>query len=496
MNSFSINKIASILAIFTITLFLLEGCKKKETTIGSDFLDSQKFNSGTYRDTQIKSFTTQRKETATSNVSHNLVGVYSDPIFGTIKSSFGIQVILSEEDPDFGTSPIIDSVVLTMPFINEGTDTTHIVYGDLSKSMTLEISQLQDLYHPDTTYYSDIVFSHNPAFSIIPNFEYSPDSLTLGDGSKIGPAFITKLDDSFFQTNVLDQGGTSSLVNNSNFLHYFYGLHFEVTENDGHLIPFEMTNGASLILYYKNSDKDSKGDPLPQQNFELEFSTKVSRINSYNIDETTISDPSSTLLAQIGGDTLDGAETMYLQGMSGLEGNIKLFTNTDQLNSLRDSSWLINDAQLVYRVTDNNGSGDGIAPPFKLLMANRDTIDANNGGDYRLIDNVVEPILFGGSLQTSQTILDVNKEKRYYKFKITNHVASILDGEYEYDDNGEKKLDENGNSIFKYNEENNFPIKLIPLSGSESPSRVEVYGNKNSDDKKLFLEIHYSKKIK
>ena len=511
MNLFSISKIARSLAIFTLTLFVLGSCEKKENTIGSGFLDGEKFGSGIYRSTKINAYTKENEKIRTSGTSVNLIGAYQDVIFGMTKSSFGIQVSLSKEDPDFGTNPIVDSVVLTMPYLGREVGdsimdyNTDSIFGNNSIPMSFKISQLTKFLHPDSAYYSTIDLPTSDEIFNNPAFVFSPDSIVLTHldttdtgadttiVSKIAASFRQKLDNNFFQQNILDLEGSHLLESNSNFItNHINGFVFETESTDGAIYTFNMFKNTSLMIYYKNDDKDVKGNPLPQQEFELDFSNILSRVNKYEFDRSA-ADPSLITQLTPGYDGTQGSDFLYIQGMSGLESNVELFTDKVQLDTLREENWLINRAELVYRVSDDNGNA--VAPPFRLMLANSDSLDVA-GSDYRIIDYIIEPASFDGYLRSDATILTDNTEKRYYKFRITNHVSAILDGEVQYDEKGDVILDDDNKPIVKYDDNINYKINLISFSGSTSVSRAKIHGTNNTIDKSknLFLEIHYSKK--
>ena len=502
MNLFSISKIARSLAIFTLALFVLGSCEKKENTIGSGFLDGEKFGSGIYRKAKIIAYTKENEKIRTSGTSVNLIGAYQDVSFGMTKSSFGIQVSLSKEDPSFGTNPIVDSVVLTMPYLGKEVDgkmdyDTDSIFGNKNIPMSFKISQLIEFLHPDSTFYSTVDLPTSDEIFNNPAFIFSPDSIiltrldTTDTGadttivSKIVASFRQKLDNNYFQQNILDLEGSHLLESNSNFItNHINGFVFETESIDGAIYTFNMFKNTSLMIYYKNDDKDVKGKPLPQQEYELKFSNKLSRVNKYEFDRSA-ADPSLITQLAPGYDDTQGADILYIQGMSGLESAVKLFTDKVQLDTLREENWMINRAELVYRVSDDNGNA--VAPPFRLMMANSDSLDVE-GSDFRIIDYSIDPASFDGYLRSDATILADNTEKRYYKFRITNHISAILDGEIKMNDNGDYEV--------IYDDKTNYEIRLISFSGSTSVSRAKIYGTNNTIDKtkNLFLEIHYSKK--
>jgi len=503
MNLFSISKIARSLAIFTLALFVLGSCEKKENTIGSGFLDGEKFGSGIYRKTKITAFTTERDSIVTSRAKVNLLGVYKDPIFGQIKTSFGLQIGLSEEGPDFGANALVDSVILTMPYlgrvesdkINYETDS---IYGDVTIPMDIIISEMGDYLNPSDTYYSFFDLTKNIVTEIDRFDSFIPelDSITLygherdgkvKDTTTIPASFRVKLDTAYFQRKIinLNKNGIKDykLAEESNFFNYINGLVFDIQGTNGAVITFDMFKNSSLIIYYKNDDTDDKGEPTPPQNFDLKFSNSYASINSYKFDRSSAD---ASLITQIDPNYQQdqGSDYLFLQGMSGLEAEIELFTDRVQLDTLRKENWMINRAELVYRVSDDNGKA--VAPPFRLMMANSDSLEVA-GADYRIIDYVIEPAAFDGYLRSDVTILSDNVEKRYYKFRLTNHISAILDGEI--------KMNENGEYEVVYDDKVNYKIKLTSFSGSTSVSRTKMHGTNNIDkSKNLFLEIHYSKK--
>jgi len=507
MNSFSIQKIARSLAIFTITLFVLGSCEKKENTIGSGFLNGEKFDGGIYRKTKLLTFTTQKELIKTSGASLNLLGVYQDPIFGNIKSSFAIQAALSKEGPDFGTNPIIDSVILTMPYLGRAdsdstvTFNTDSIYGNKNLEMNIKISRLISFLHPDSTYYSDISF---PIGDEIYNeiHVFNPDSISLSYRDttdtgldtiihyKVPPSFRLKLINKFFQDNIVDTDPIN-LATNGNFIKHINGFVFETESTDGAIYSLNMLKKTGIVLYYHNDESYIRdGKVFKSERYDLVFSSKLARVNKYDFDRD-MADPSLVAQLKDDYDTIPGSDFIFMQGMSGIQADIKLFTDDIQLDTLRKEKWIVNRADLVFRVSDDNKSDVG--PPFRLMMVNRDSISVP-GADYRMIDYVIEPFAFNGYLKSDATILS-NSEDRYYRFRITNYVSAILDGELKLDENGQPIKDKDGNFEVIYDDNTNYPLRLISFSGNESVSRVKLNGSNNSDSSKnIFLEIQYSKK--
>ncbi|MEN8137217.1 MAG: DUF4270 domain-containing protein [Bacteroidota bacterium] len=513
MSQKSIIKIAKGLAIFSILFVITIACKKDVNDIGSDFLEGEKFETGIFRGTKLLAFTSQNEKVVSSRSSLNLLGAYKDNVFGTTISSFGAQLGLGSTNPDFGTNPKIDSVILTMPYLgkedtktvkdSDGNDSivsfinyvTDSVYGDALMPMHIQISEMNKFMHPDTTYYSnvDLPTVGSPLYedqNFIANFnEISLLSYLYDDEGNVDSTIVTTLpaafrahlDKDYFQSKIIDMQGSSVLDNNSNFISYMNGLVFNTTSTDGAIFSFNLLSGTSIEIFYTNEDLDDEGEALPQQRFSLYFGSNYARVNKYEFDRSTITDPGSTLLAQLAGDTLEGSDAIYLQGMSGLEGNIKLFSDEEQLQALRDSNWVINEASLTFRVTENKESA--VSVPYKLYIFNRDSID---GGDWRIIDEYRDQLAFGGSMREDPYMF--GGDNRYYKFRITGLIHELLNGKTE------QTVEGVDSQVYPYN----YPIRLISVSGTESTSRVKLNSNivdgNNPDVKNLRLEIKYSKK--
>src|SRR5690606_16880229 len=60
----------------------------------------------------------------TNNLPVHLLGVYKEPVFGLQTASVLTQLALSPAAPNFGSEPIIDSVVLTLPYYSTRLENT------------------------------------------------------------------------------------------------------------------------------------------------------------------------------------------------------------------------------------------------------------------------------------------------------------------------------------------------------------------------------------
>jgi hypothetical protein len=72
--------------------------------MGTQFMDSTTIIAQSFWDDSL----------ITKGLTNNVLGYINDPTFGTTKADFYAQYLLSGKSVNFGTSPMIDSVVLSI----------------------------------------------------------------------------------------------------------------------------------------------------------------------------------------------------------------------------------------------------------------------------------------------------------------------------------------------------------------------------------------------
>ena len=108
--------------LMLITVLAFISCDEDYNTIGGDLIGGQ-FDSLPKYQPGVKAYSKKLGPVQTNNLPVNLLGVYNDPIFGLQEANVLTQLSLSTGNPDFGTEPILDSVVLTLPYFSTQVDT-------------------------------------------------------------------------------------------------------------------------------------------------------------------------------------------------------------------------------------------------------------------------------------------------------------------------------------------------------------------------------------
>ena len=204
--------------IFTIVIvplaFFFSACEEPDI-IGMDVLPGVDSIGIEFWDTtSIISYSEIEDSVRTDETTSNLLGSFKDPVFGTTSASFYTQVRLSSNDVDFGTSPVFDSLILSLAYSG--------YYGDTSVSQNVIIYELTEDIYRDSNYYSNQSFlfiKPNLAnYKFLPN----PNDSVYVDGEMQAPQLRINFDqilgDKFLQA------ASSDLTDNDNFLKFCKGL--------------------------------------------------------------------------------------------------------------------------------------------------------------------------------------------------------------------------------------------------------------------------------
>ncbi|HIA37215.1 MAG TPA: DUF4270 family protein, partial [Flavobacteriales bacterium] len=126
----------------------------------------------------------------------NLLGAYTDPVFGYTAASFYTQFSMTTNNVGFGSSFVPDSLVLTIGYVGS--------YGPSPSAQTVNVYRLTEDIYEDSAYYSNRDFAYDPlelaSVSIAPVDEDSVVRIKL-DGSNS----VFSSNDSFFVDNAAFQ---------------------------------------------------------------------------------------------------------------------------------------------------------------------------------------------------------------------------------------------------------------------------------------------------
>ncbi|OCB75360.1 DUF4270 domain-containing protein [Flavobacterium crassostreae] len=515
----------------------LYSCDKDYNSIGDGLLGDNHF--GLEKSSfDVIGYNQKTGPVQSNNLAVNPLGIYDTDGFGSTTANFVTQVALETVNPVIGKNPVIESVVLTIPYFStlkstdtngDSTYTLDSIYGPDNAKLKLSVFEsgyfIRNL-DPDTglkesqKYYTDqnAMFEAVKASMRLNNsldvgqndlFRFSADQYRyteMVDGKETikreAPAVRLDLDKGFFKTKIMDAVASNKLVSNDVFKDYFRGLYFKVEKSGANPSGLAMLDfkKAKITINYKEDTSDT--DP-----------TRVAKTivlkligNTVSLREHTSNAVYANAISSAAVNTVLGDEKLYLKGGDGSLAILELFGKdlygvdgktgapngvADQLDLIRANKWLINEASLVVRLDATASANDKKANRVYLY-------DFNNNkpvSDY-FYDNSTAAgngksakFLFGGILNQQ------NPADSYYKISLTNHIRSLVKNT----DSTNVKLGLAITESIAVATSNSLKtpttkISKVPTASVMSPQGAIVHGSRAVDPKnKLKLEIYYTK---
>lgn len=395
-----------IIGSFACSLLLLaSGCKKPDDDLGLELLPGDALELAS--DTAIvHAFTYRDSAVQTSGLTRNLVGSYTDPVFGALKASLVAQLRLTANNIGQGADNsglVADSIVLALAF---ETPNTH--YGNL-QSQRFVVQELATALTADTVYRSnrrplviaeDLVALHGG--------EITPEPYTnpiVGNDTLV-PQIRIPLRLSLAQ-RILDEFGDPPLADNGAFTNFFKGIKVSVDNPvqapyQGGVFHINTIGGKTKItLYYR----DLLNEPERQRTLDLVTSSSGVRYTSVERD---IAQALGTNLALALADTTVEAGTLYLQTLGGYRNALRF----PDLRTLAGNGRALSKAELIIPV--NGAYYPYYSPPTTLLLFRR-----NAGADMFLPDQLSGVTGIGG---------EFNIVAQAYKFNITRYANQVMNG--------------------------------------------------------------------
>jgi hypothetical protein len=511
------NKMLKLTTVVAVVFSVL-ACENDFETIGSGVIGEPGFDADLYDEAEINARTVNPGPVQTNNLQLNLLGVYNDQLFGTQEASILSSIILTAPDPDFGTEPVLDSVVMSIPYFSREVvedEQTSYKLDSIYGSGPFKLSVIESKFYlnnldPDTDfqqaqkYYSNMeprilnnlgtLLYENDNFipSSEPVTEYIPGETGDGDTLNLGPALRVKLDKEFFQSKILEKGGSQELMNFNNFRDYFRGVYLkaDAVDNNGSMMLLNLQEvNAGISLYYRTKvpageDEDEDGDGLKEirRSYKLNFGN--SRVNTFN-----------QMMPNFGDD-----DRLFLKGGEGSMAVIELFAGpdsdgdgvSDELEYLRENNWLINEANLTFHVDRNYMAG--IREPERIfiydLNTNRVLLDYVFDSQGQM--NNPSSTSNNGHLGPLKRTED--GEGISYKVRITGHINEILNNDASNPKLG-LVVSHNVNlvSMSAVLPQEGQEVKQVPVGSIITPLGTVMYGpDAEDEEKRLKLNIYYS----
>ena len=465
------NKIKSILSVF---LFggLMVSCNSDSDDLGKNLFDGNSVT-GNQVSYDLVAYNINNGDAVRADsyaLQRATLGAFTEGRFGMQKSAYVTQVRLSKYAPDFGTNPVVDSVVLEIKPQYDATtktvtitDVTHggqaakqaltkyeaVKYGNPAATMNIDVHEIAtDLGAVGTEKLSNSpvatsglplgtkVFSGNVYAVSINKTSDNTALLTKDIGLRI------QLDKNYFKTKITDKNGAAELSNESNFINYFKGLKISVRENDGYLINFA-PNEVTMTMYYTSGGKSNTFS------FDLGSSNVHFSQISYNRSSTF-----NAVMANI--NSTNGDPLLYMQGMGGPGAGIKLngagISDLKRLYKERGATIL---SAKVRLYTDTNTWNNSYTKPVGFLVRKQ--------GETDFITDL--KTMLGNSNYSLVKAYSTNSNPSYYDIDITKTIKDIVEKEVEAKDlivNIGEYLTSNGNLVSEnYNNNVSSPYRAV-----------------------------------
>ncbi|MEO2063795.1 MAG: DUF4270 domain-containing protein [Christiangramia sp.] len=510
-----LNRLTLLTAVLAV-VFTLTGCDDEFSDVGGEIINNP--TDVSLREVEVNSYSRRINSIQTNNLSNLALGTHKDDIYGETTASIVSQLSLGLMDPDFGDNVELDSVVLTIPYYSEETTDTEgetiyeldSIFGTGSFNLAIyETSFFLNEYDPEASfeqrekYYSDQQAQiENNIVELLyekENFQPSKEPYQTIEIDEIGdndtltkaPALRVKLPVEYFQKKIIDKVGSEELLNNFNFKNYFRSIYIKAESNSSEGVQALLNLGsdteANIRLYYTYDTEEDDETVNKRGTFDLDFYSPSTVNNQFNVYTGEFSEALEQQIAAQ--DSVEDAENLYLKGQEGSMAIIDLFPNQEVLTELRANDWLINEANLIFYV---NQDERGIAEePERLLL-----YDVEN--NQLLIDYYSDPLVSStdplNSAITFAPRLERGEDGKgvYYKFRITQYVNEILNNDLDASKLGlvvTGNINVTGFSAVQGLED----VSRVPAGDLLTPRGTVLYGSgAENEDKRLKLQIYYT----
>lgn len=516
------------LSALLFLLFIVTSCQEDFNSVGSDIIADPNFEFDLYDQASVLAYSRRAFPVQTNNLSAYQLGVYKDPVYGTTESSILSQLTLNQTNPTFGENPEIKRVILNLPYFStsEGTGddqtfTLDSIFGENPIKLSVYESNffLRD-FDPTSGFDSPQLYYSNQG-PIFQNFlgellfetdSFLPSNIPpiINEGEeneeRLSPRLRVELNEAavqLFKEKILEKEGSDVLLNNTNFKNHFRGIYFiaEAINNEGNMVLLDLNN-ASIEMIYEKDDDTAGGGAGRMHSSRMEEDrieeTLTLSLNGINVNTFKNNLPSE-LENLLNNPNTSGAENLYLKGGAGTLTVIELFGDdlngnniSDELEDLRSKKWIINEANLTFKVNKNIVSG-GSSEPERIFL-----YDLNNNRvlvDYQL-DNSTPPndLLNFKTNHLGRLQRDANEKGESYRLRITNHISNLINR-----DSTNVRLglvvSQNINLISSQALQNTLPlgIERVPSANVVSPQGTVLHGsNPSNPDDKVKLNIYYT----
>lgn len=526
------------------TVVLLYSCDKDFNAIGDDLIGDDHFGLESEK-YDVLAYNQEVTPIQSNSLTVNALGIYDNPVLGTTTANYATQVALTAYAPSIGESPVIESVVLSVPYFShvtasnaDGSSTYALdsIYGAPEGKLKLSVyesgvqmrasyfsggNQFAQLYNTDmdtdTGVAEYINFDARKVGSrlnnggVLENDQFFFDAkqitdVTTTDGkevtTKVAPEMRLKLDNAFFQSKILS-APAAKLATADVFQEYFRGLYFQVERSGSdpsNMALMDFTKGKITIKYKAKTDITTDGETVEERTLVINLTGSTTSLlkDAKSSDyATAIQNPNPA-----------GDERLFLKGGQGSLAVLELNGLAAKLEEIRANKWLVNEANLVFYIDTlqmaktSDGSTDikkMAKEPKRVYLYDLDNnlpiVDyAADGSTSITTDPRMTKVIYGGIVNVNST----TKRGSYYKIRLTNHIRNIIkDASAKNVRLGLVAIDDISITASNKLKLKNSVISEAPRSTVITPVGTILYGGNSGSTipagKKLQLEIYYTK---
>lgn len=315
-----------------------------------------------------------------SKIQYPVLGEYTDPVFGTIKSEY-IGEFYFPEGTQFHDGASIDSVRVQLAYTTMMGDSLSPM-GLSVYEVTKSLKGINNYSHVDPAEYADMSAPLGTQTFTGKNSTYRTETTSSGSSIKVYEINVmlpNALGEKFLAEYKKD--GHGQLVNVDEFRKFFPGLYFTTTFGKSTIISVSLT---SLLVHYQYLDKggtyDGKGDTIRTSAMRLHITPEVTQINH-------IQNKNDQLLEE-------NPDYAYVKSPAGLMTEIT-FPLSEMDEKLQSQALNLANFTVYAMPEPDEDTMVKLNPPDYLLLINKDSL-AGFFENRKLIDNVTSFLTLSG----------------------------------------------------------------------------------------------------
>lgn len=379
-------------------------CKKSPETIGNNLISDNNFIGVFHTDTIALCCHSYLDSINTKNPTYGLLGSMNDPVFGLSQAGFSTQFRFSAAGQNFGSDPVLDSLVLQLCLSD--------YYGDTTAWQTLHAYVLTDTLSADEDYYNHSTVAYDESIDHANGYQFQPHPYTKTHiiGSDTISQAIIRVPLSNELGNYLMTLDSTIYKEPGLFKAQFHGLclRCEPANGNGNISSISLTNNSYTLmqLYYHNADTPEKA-----MRYDYYITSSDTYFNQISHDYTLGDD--DFIHQVLEGDTAQGQQRLYLQTMGGVRAKITFPGLKHWGDTLENAHIVINEAKLIVPAATVDTAVFTSPNTLVLLGFNTD------GTTFLLPDYYEGTSYFGGTYSSTNN-------SAY--FRISEYLQDILLG--------------------------------------------------------------------